>query len=114
MIRRNVVRLSKVLSRKGLYPFLEQQFSQIADGSKVLNIGAGGDIEESLRRHANTHSFHVVSFDIDPDRGPDFVGDIATFDFGERRFDVVVMSEVLEHVSRQRPRLFPATPASTR
>ena len=98
MIRPIVVKLSKVLSRKGLYPFLERQFAQIAGGANVLNVGAGGDIEELLRRHAEARSFQVTSFDIDPDRGPEIVGDIATFDFGDRRFDVVVMSEVLEHV----------------
>ncbi|MFQ5765520.1 MAG: class I SAM-dependent methyltransferase, partial [Rhodospirillales bacterium] len=43
-------------------------------------------------------SFRVVSLDIDPDRGPDMVGDIVDFDFGGRAFDVVVMAEVLEHV----------------
>lgn len=93
-----LVRLSKILSRKGLYPFLERHFEQIPSGSNVLNVGAGGAVEELLKRHAEARSFDVVSFDIDPARRPDMVGNIAEFDFGDRRFDVVVMSEVLEHV----------------
>ena len=90
-------RMSKTLSRKGLYEFLEGEFARIPPGAQVLSVGAGGQVNERLGRFARERGFDVVSFDIDEARGPDIVGDICGFDFGDRRFDVVVMSEVLEH-----------------
>jgi SAM-dependent methyltransferase len=98
MIRSTVVRLSKVLSRQGLYPFLDKHLTGIPAGAKVLNVGAGGEVAAVLAAHAGRRSFQVTSLDIDPGRNPDIVGDIAVFDFGEDRYDVVVMCEVLEHV----------------
>lgn len=98
MIRKYVVKLSKVLSRKGLYPFLEGEFAKIPAGAKVLNVGAGGEIEGLLRQYASSGSFDVKSLDIDPDRNPDIEGDLSTFNFDGRQFDVIVVSEVLEHI----------------
>ena len=96
--RAGMVWLSKILSRQGLYPFLEREFSQIPEGARVLNVGAGGVIGEKLDAHARALSLEVVSIDIDSTRGPDLVGDISDHDFGERRFSAVVMAEVLEHI----------------
>jgi len=100
IVRTTVVRLSKVLSRQGLSAFLESEFARLPAGGAVLNVGAGGDIGERLDAHARARPFDVVSIDIDAGRAPDIVGDICEFDFGERRFDAVVMAEVLEHVRR--------------
>lgn len=97
-MRSQFVKLSKILSRKGLYPFLNHEYEQIPSGAKVLNIGAGGDFSKKLMQHAARQQFQVVSFDIDQQRRPDIVGDICTHDFGEQRFDVVVMAEILEHI----------------
>lgn len=97
-VRGKFVKLSKLLSRKGLYPFLEQEFGKIPAGMKVLNIGAGGDIGKTLTRHATHQSFQVISLDIDVQRHPDIVGDICSHDFQGLRFDVVVMAEILEHI----------------
>lgn len=96
--RQWTINLSKNLSRKGLYPFLETQFAIIPSHSSVLTIGAGGAINERLNHYAKDRGFDVLSFDIDEARLPDLVGDICTYDFGTQQFDVVVMSEVLEHV----------------
>ena len=95
---RRLVRASKVLSRKGLYPFLETSFAAIQPGSRVLTVGAGGEVNRRLYRHARERGYEVLSFDIDPQRGPDLVGDICEYDFGGATFDVVVISEVLEHL----------------
>lgn len=91
------VRLSKRFSRRGLYDFLAREFARIAAGARVLSIGAGGEVNRLLHRCAQGGKFKVASFDIDPAQGPDLVGDICTHDFGSARYDVVVMSEVLEH-----------------
>ncbi len=91
------INLSKKLSREGMYPFLEGQFAKIPANASVLNIGAGGEIESMLKQFAESTPFTIVSFDIDAERKPDLVGDICTYEFNGQ-FDVVIMSEVLEHV----------------
>lgn len=98
VVRRAVVRLSKVLSRQGLYPFLEANLARLPEGAVVLNVGAGGEVAAVVAAHAGPRSFKVTSLDIDPERGPDIVGNVAEFDFGDQRFDAIVMCEVLEHV----------------
>jgi len=98
VVRKAVVGLSKVLSRQGLYPFLEENLARLPEGASVLNVGAGGEVAGVLAAHAAPRSFRVTSLDIDPGRGPDVVGDVAEHDFGDQRFDAVVMCEVLEHV----------------
>lgn len=97
-MRSKFVKLSKLLSRKGLYPFLDHEFGQISTGAKVLNIGAGGDFAKALLRHATQRQFQVVSLDIDERRRPDIVGDICSYDFKELQFDTVIMAETLEHI----------------
>jgi 2-polyprenyl-3-methyl-5-hydroxy-6-metoxy-1,4-benzoquinol methylase len=95
---RSVVRLSKFISRKGLYEFLAREFSSIRADETVLTIGAGGEVGELLEEYARQQNFTVTSFDIDQAQQPDILGDICTFDFGQQSFDVIVFSEVLEHV----------------
>src|SRR4051794_31184398 len=95
---RTVVRFSKVLSRKGLYEFLKGQFAVIKPDETVLTIGASGEVNDLLARYAQQQNFSVASFDIDQKYEPDILGDICTFDFGDRSYDVIVISEVLEHV----------------
>jgi 2-polyprenyl-3-methyl-5-hydroxy-6-metoxy-1,4-benzoquinol methylase len=92
-------RMSKRRSRQGLYEFLEREYTSIDPGADVLSIGAGGEINTLLDRIAVQTGFKVTTFDIDVARGPDLVGDICTYDFRERNFDAVVISEVLEHLT---------------
>jgi 2-polyprenyl-3-methyl-5-hydroxy-6-metoxy-1,4-benzoquinol methylase len=85
-------------SRKGLYEFLSRQYSAIPRGAKVLTVGAGGEVNKLLAQYAAATDFHVTSIDIDPARGPDVVGDICELPLSPDTFDVVVLSEVLEHL----------------
>lgn len=90
--------LSKKLSRQGLIPFLAHEFDAIPANTAVLTIGAGGEIHQLLSQFSVQNNFSILSFDIDPERKPDLIGDICTYNFQAEQFDVIVMSEVLEHV----------------
>ncbi len=90
-------KISKILSRKGLYSFLKKEYEKINPDSKVLSIGSGGDIN-CLLSHYSKNKFKVTSMDIDNNRNPDIVGDICQFDFGSQKFDFILLSEVLEHL----------------
>lgn len=92
------IKLSKILSRKGLYPFLNAQFFEIQKDLKVLNIGVGGEISKLLNTYATNNNFRVISFDISEQRNPDILGDICSYDFNGEKFDIVVIAEVLEHL----------------
>ena len=97
-LRTVLVKASKLASRKGLYEFLRKQFDLIPDGSRVLSVGSGGEVNGLLEERARGRSIAIVQLDIDPDRAPDVVGDICTCPLNAAEFDVVVISEVLEHV----------------
>lgn len=94
----HLIRLSKIRSRAGLYEFLEDEFSKILCGAKVLTVGSGGDVNSLLDKFAKLNDFHVVSFDIDKDRSPDIQGDVCTDSLGSSCFHVIVLCEVLEHL----------------
>lgn len=89
---------SKSLSRQGLYKFLSSEYAKIPRDSEVLSIGAGGKVNELLEDFSKRLEFQVTSFDIDESLKPNIVGDICDYDFANRKFDVVVLSEVLEHL----------------
>ena len=92
------IKLSKIISRKGIYPFLNIEFKKIEVGKQVLTIGAGGQVNLLLNQFSKKNSFDLVSFDIEKKMKPDIVGDICTFDFKDEKFDYVVIVEVLEHL----------------
>lgn len=92
------IKLSKILSRKGIYPFLNNEFNKIELNKKVLTIGSGGEVNILLDQYSKKNNFDLVSFDIENDRQPDILGDICTFDFKNQKFDYVVIVEVLEHL----------------
>ena len=94
-----IVALTKRLSRDGLYEFLAAEYAKLPIGAAVLCVGAGGDIGRQLQSFAVEKRFAVTAFDADPGRKPDIVGDICDHDFNGKRFDAVVISEVLEHVA---------------
>lgn len=97
-LRAALVRASKFASRRGLYEFLEEQFGLIPNGSRILSVGSGGQVNALLEARTRERGVAIVQFDIDEDRAPDIVGDICTFALNPEEFDVVVISEVLEHL----------------
>jgi 2-polyprenyl-3-methyl-5-hydroxy-6-metoxy-1,4-benzoquinol methylase len=76
---------------------LEHEFEHIDAGSRVLSVGAGGKINERLLEAAGRSGFSVTQLDIDSERSPDIEADLCEW-CDEEAYDVVVMSEVLEHL----------------
>ena len=98
-LRTPFFRLSKRLSRKGLYPFLAKEFEKIEPNARVLSIGAGGEVNNLLTTHAKTKGFRLAQLDMDPGREPDIRADVVSWR-ADQPYDVVVMCEVLEHTTR--------------
>jgi SAM-dependent methyltransferase len=96
-----ITRLSKAMSRKGLATFLGSECERLTRELRVLSIGGAGLVDELLSRKQGQAGFSWTRFDIEPYTEPDVVGDICDWRL-EGRFDVVFMSEVLEHVRRPR------------
>ena len=111
MQRDETIRLDgKPVWTKGLRDFLEPYL----DGSTVLNVGAAGNVEYYLdgRRDEWLHAWlgarvsELVGLDIDEEsvahaneRGEDLLcGDCESIQLG-RKFDLIVFSEVIEHVA---------------
>ena len=101
-LKRLLQKLSKKISRKNLDKFTNYYISKISDelggidSVKVLNVGAGGNIETYLK---NKFSF-VRSIDVDVNRKPDQVIDVC--DVNQLRNltftpQLICMFEVLEH-----------------
>ena len=102
MIKKNLRKLSKNISRKNLTKYIDQYIKIIDDENdglsklKVLNIGSGGDIEKYLIEKFK----FVKSIDIDQSRNPDQVIDICNKKELEKltfRPDLICIFEVLEH-----------------
>lgn len=96
--RFRVSQASKLFSRKGLNQFIVGHLKLIPANARVLNVGAGGDIQALTETYARKYGFSVVSTDIDPARKPDVVDDITQSSFPSAHFDAIVIIEVLEHV----------------
>ena len=95
-------KLSKKISRKNLDKFTDYYISKITneldgiDSVKVLNVGAGGNIETYLKTKFN----FVRSIDVDINREPDQVIDVCDLDqLRNLTFtpQLICMFEVLEH-----------------
>jgi SAM-dependent methyltransferase len=86
---------AKRVSRDGIYPFIDAQLAGLPAGSRLLSIGAGGEI--GTRIVQSRDRLDIQQLDIDPNRGADIVADLCTWQAPEP-FDAIICSEVLEHV----------------
>lgn len=77
----------KKITRKHLEPFL----SRHATDRKVLDIGSGGSSYSKFFPNR-------LTVDIDPLRKPDIVADAHNLPFKDGEFEVVLSTEMLEHV----------------
>ncbi len=85
-------------SRQGLYEFLDPLFESIEAGVHVLQIGSDGEVYEKLLVQADERGFKVTTCDIVDEKEPDILGDLCTLDLGEEVYDIIVCSEVIEHL----------------
>jgi SAM-dependent methyltransferase len=92
-----VGRGGKRVSRYGLYPFLDGELAKLERGSRVLSVGAGGEIGARMAAAREQHGLDVVQLDIAPDRGADVVADLCEWR-SPTPFDAIICSEVLEHL----------------
>lgn len=81
----------KKITRKKLKPFLLKHTSE----ELVLDIGGG--------RVTTNHSYEDIfpnrhTFDIDPERLPDTVGDVHSLPFADNSHGFILCTEVLEHL----------------
>ena len=88
--------MAKTVARIGLDAVLSKQWRKLEEG-RVLDVGAE---HSPYRELIPAHTY--VRLDIDPSSGPDICGDLLDPSWqGEHKcsFDVIVATEVLEHVS---------------
>jgi hypothetical protein len=94
-------KLSKKLSRKNLYYLIIKSFNKIKKNKKnynVLNIGAGGEIKNIIRKNFKK----VFEIDIDSRRNPDQIIDLCNDRFSKIircKPNLVCIFEVLEHTT---------------
>jgi hypothetical protein len=98
-LSRIILLLSKKVTRKNLDHLIKQNINNIDNKKKkILNIGAGGYIQDLLESIDNTE---ITSIDIDLKRRPDILGDISSetvFTKIKIKPDVITCFEVLEHI----------------
>lgn len=79
--------LNKKITRERMSLFLEKNKTKV----NVLDVGSGGSCY-------NVYFPNRTTFDIDELRSPDIVGDIHKMPFQNEQFDVVLCTEVFEHL----------------
>ena len=82
MISKILLYLSKKASRKNLEVFIKKSFENELNkkNHKILNIGAGGEIEKFIKKHFSD----VYSIDIEKSRKPDLLLDVCDENFLEK------------------------------
>lgn len=85
-------------SRQGIYEFLDPLFESIDPGLNVLQIGSDGEVCEKLIKQSKIRGFDVITMDIVEDKEPDILGDVCKLGLGEEKYDIIVCSEVIEHL----------------
>lgn len=85
--------------RKLVYEAMEEYANKLQlKGVKVLDVGIAGDPPPSEKYQWFGEGNDFKTLDIDPQWKPDFVGDICQAPFINNIFDLVIVSQTLEHI----------------
>ena len=90
-------RLDVSLRRYYVDEFHRRQFAAIPPNVRIADIGGHRDKKRGAF-DIRTYQGHVTCVNISPDHGADIVADATDLPCGDASFDVVVCSELLEHV----------------
>jgi len=71
---------------------------KLSSRAKVLDVGIGGDKKKPSENFKYFPTKRFKTMDIDPQWRPDFVGDICETEFASDYWDLVILSQTLEHV----------------
>jgi len=93
-----LVDLSKIFSRKDLDYYIKNNIENLNDIKRVLIVGAGGRINDLVYRISVEKSFELFSLDIEKQYNPDIIADITDYDFNNDKYDVIIISEVLQFI----------------
>ena len=93
-----LVDLSKIFSRKDLDYYIKNNIENLNDIKRVLIVGAGGRINDLVYRISVEKSFELFSLDIEKQYNPDIIADITDYDFNNDKYDVIIVSEVLQFI----------------
>ena len=94
-------RIDVSLRRQYVDWFHERTFQSIPPGARVADIGGHRDVKRG-GFNIQDYDVEVVCINCCEDKGVDVVADAADLPFENESFDVVVCSEVLEHVATPR------------
>lgn len=81
--------------------FYIQKVAQIADGSRVLDLG-GTKILKRGKFDIEKYNLNVVYANLITNKKPDVQADVAFIPFKASSFDVIICSELLEHIAEPR------------
>jgi hypothetical protein len=82
------------------FPRFSSYFTQIKlvkllGKKNILEIGVGN---KTVSNYLKNNNFKVTTFDCDLRLKPDYVGDVRKMPFKDKSFDIVLCSQVLEHI----------------
>ncbi|WP_397383920.1 class I SAM-dependent methyltransferase [Prosthecobacter sp.] len=84
------------------YPILrfirDEAIPLMKPGVKVLDAGSGRLPEQTLRAEILATGAELHTLDFCAGEGVDFVGDVSAMPFGDECYDIVLSTQVLEHV----------------
>jgi ubiquinone/menaquinone biosynthesis C-methylase UbiE len=94
----DLLRQIRDLEEPGLRSWVAVQAASIAEGSNVLDVGAGVCPYRSFFEHCRYIAYDFCANPVKTYTGVDIVGDIISMPISDAQFDVVLCTQVLEHV----------------
>jgi SAM-dependent methyltransferase len=96
--------LSYSLRRYFVDQFYDREVEKLPKGSFVLDVG-GTKVNKRGFFNIDNLGHQVVYLNLSPQKLPDILGDVTSLPFGDNFFDVVICSELFEHLYNPREAL---------